>query len=340
MTGCLTNLKEVNGMNNSEKRNISSTILLRGNKNHSRSFIILSSFALFLDIFLIALTLRNKKLRSRPANKFLLNLFISDGIFCISLMSYAGNLLGIWDDGKTFFKNYLILQTPVTFIHVVVVLSMLNFTLITVYRLIAVKWPFFYEGRVHTKQSLIAIAVVWGIIISYAILMITLFNVLDPGTTRYLRNFIFLAVVVTGFITLFISNSFIFVEARSQLKAIEKITHSIENLSVEPGNKSNNKKEFRKKEFRLVRINIGLILFFLLFWINVFILFIKFLVYTDEVKKPIPSEYIIASWYLVHIYYICNPLWYVALNSDVKREVKQLFSGKKVEDSSNSSPMT
>ena len=328
MTGCLTNLKEVNGMNNSEKRNISSTILLRGNKNHSRSFIILSSFALFLDIFLIALTLRNKKLRSRPANKFLLNLFISDGIFCISLMSYAGNLLGIWDDGKTFFKNYLILQTPVTFIHVVVVLSMLNFTLITVYRLIAVKWPFFYEGRVHTKQSLIAIAVVWGIIISYAILMITLFNVLDPGTTRYLRNFIFLAVVVTGFITLFISNSFIFVEARSQLKAIEKITHSIENLSVEPVDKSNFKKEFRKKEFRLVRINIGLILCFFLFWINAFTLNIRKIVHANEVDPPISYDYFLASWYLVQIYYILNPLWYVALSYDVKREVKQLFRCK------------
>ena len=315
-------------MNNSEKRNISSTILLRGNKNHSRSFIILSSFALFLYIFLIALTLRNKKLRRRPANKFLLNLFISDGIFCISLMSYAGNLLGIWDDGKTFFKNYLILQTPVTFIHVVVVLSMLNFTLITVDRLIAVKWPFLYEARVHTKQSLIAIAVVWGITISYAILMITLFNVLDPGTTRYLRNFIFLAVVVTGFMTLFISNSFIFVEARSQLKAIEKITHSIENLSVEPVDKSNFKKEFRKKEFRLVRISIGLILCFFLFWINAFILNIRKIVHANEVDPPISYDYFLASWYLVQIYYILNPLWYVALSYDVKREVKQLFRCK------------
>ena len=119
--------------------------------------------------------------------------------------------------------------------------------------------------------------------------------------------------------TLFISNSFVSAEARSQLKAIKKITHSIENLSVEPGDKSNNKKDFRKKEFRLVRINIGVILCFFLFWINVFILL---LVYADEVKEPISFEYVIASWYLVHIYYICNPVWYVALNCDVKGEVK------------------
>ena len=184
------------------------------------------------------------------------------------------------------------------------------------------KWPFFYEDRIHTKESHIAFAVVWGITTAYMKAMSTLFNVLDPGTARYLGNVTFVAVVITGFITLFISNSFVFSEARSQLKAIEYITHSIANLSVEPGDKSNNKKEFPKKEFRLGRINIGLILCFFLFWINVLILFIKFLVYADEVKKPIPFEYVIASWYLVHIYYICNPLWYVTLNCDVKGEVK------------------
>ena len=315
-------------MDNSEKRNISSTIFVRGNKNYPRSIIILSSFALFLYIFLIAFILRNNKLRRRPANKFMLNLFISDGIVCISFMSYAGNLLRIWDDGNTFFQNYLTLQTPVVFIHVVVVLSMLNFTLITVDRLIAVKWPFFYEDRIHTKQSLIAIALVWGITIVYAIVMIILFNVLDPGTTRYLRNIIFLVVVLTGFVTLFISNSFIFVAARSQLKAIEKITHIIENLSVEPGNISNNKKEFRKKEFRLVRINLGLVLCFFLFWINVLVFNIRKTVYINEVDPPISYDHFLASWYLVQIYYICNPIWYVALSYDGKGEMKQLFRRK------------
>ena len=86
----------------------------------------------------------------------------------------------------------------------------------TVDCLIAVKWPFFYENKVHTK-SLVAVAVVWGITIAHVIVMIILFNVLDPGTTRYLRRVIFLDVVSAGFITLLISNSFVFVEARSQL---------------------------------------------------------------------------------------------------------------------------
>ena len=316
-------------MDKSENRNRSSANSFRGSKNYPRSFMVISSLALSLYIFVITLTLRNKKLRRRPANKFLLNLFISDGIVCISFLSYAGKLLAIWDDKRSFFDNYLSLQTPVIFIYVAIVFSMLNFTLITVDRLIAVKWPFFYMDRIHTKQSLIAIAIVWGITIAYAILIITIFSVLDTATTRYLGNIIFVVVVITGFITLFISNSFVFVEARGKLRAFEKITHGITNIIVEPSDKSKNKeKEFRKKEFRLVRINIGLILCFFLFWINALILSIRKIVYIDEMDPPIRFDYFLASWYLIQVYYICNPLWYVALSYDVKREVKQFFRGK------------
>ena len=273
--------------------------------------------------------LRNKKLRKRPANKFLLNLLISDAIVSILFMSYAGRLLAIWDDEKSFLEHYFMLPTLDVFFYVIIVLSMLNFTLITVDRLIAVKWPFFYEDRIHTKQSLIAIAVVWGITIAYAIVMITLFNVLDPRTSTYLGKVTFVVIITIGFITLFISNSFVFVEAKRQLRSIEKITYSIENISVEPSVKSSNtQRELCRKKFRLVRINIGLILCFFLFWTNLVILFIRLLVHADGKEPPIRKEYILASWYLVITYYICNPLWYVALSYDVKREVKQLFIRK------------
>ena len=108
-------------------------------------------------------------------------------------------MLAIWDDEKTFHENYFTFHIFDAFFYVVVVLSMLNFTLITVDRLIAVKWPFFCEDRIHTKQSLIAIAVVWGITIAYAIVMITLFNVLDPRTSTYLGKVTFVVIITIGF---------------------------------------------------------------------------------------------------------------------------------------------
>ena len=214
-------------------------------------------------------------------------------------MFYAGHVLEIWDDKKSFFENYFILQSCIIFVDVVVVLSMLNFTLITVNPLIAVNWPLFYVGRIHTKESFIAIAVVWGITVVYAVVMVTFFNVLDPLTSTYLGNIAFVIVIIAGFITLFISNSFVFVEARRHLRRAEKISCSIKNISVEPSDKSNNKeKEIRKKEFRLVRINIGLILCFFLFWINLLTFNIKQLVFADELEPRISLKYILASWYI------------------------------------------
>ena len=232
------------------------------------------------------------------------------------------------------FSKVLYNTYPPYFFYVVIILSMLNFTLITADRLIAVKWAFFYMDRIHTKQSLIAIAIVWGVAIIYAIVMITLFSVLDGETSKYLGDITFIAVVITGFITLFISNSFVFVEARRHLRRGEIIALNINKNSVEPRDKySNKERDFRKKEFKLVRINIGLILCFLLFWANVIILNIMQIVHIDGMEKSISLEYIVASWYLVHIYYICNPLFHVALSGDVKREVTEFFSGKKVEES-------
>ena len=127
------------------------------------------------------------------------------------------------------------------------------------------KWPFFYLDRIHTKQSLIAIAVVWGITIVYAIVVITLISVLDGWTWKYLEDVTFLSVVITGYIALFISNSFVFIEAWRHLKKTEIIILSSTNIAREPSNALNNKeKEYRKKEFKPVKVNTGLILCFFL----------------------------------------------------------------------------
>ena len=127
------------------------------------------------------------------------------------------------------------------------------------------KWPFFYLDRIHTKQSLIAIAVVWGITIVNAIVVITLINVSDGWTWKYLEDVTFLSVVITGYIALFISNAFVFIEAWRHLKKTEIIILSSTNIAREPSNALNNKeKEYRKKEFKPVKVNIGLILCFFL----------------------------------------------------------------------------
>ena len=231
-------------MGNNYNQNRSTTESFHISNNYLTGFIVLSFFTLLMYIFVITLILWNKKLRRRPSNKFFVNLLISDGIVSISFISFTRHSIKKWDE-ESFFENYFTLQTLA---NVAVVLSMLNLTLITADRLIAVKWPFFYEDRIPTNQSLIAITIVWGITIVHAMIIITLFNVLHPHTSRYLGNVIFVVIVITGFITLLISNSFVFVEARRQLRTTEKINCSIVDLSGEPSCKSSNKERISEKK--------------------------------------------------------------------------------------------
>ena len=184
------------------------------------------------------------------------------------------------------------------------------------------------------SNHLLLLPLFGGITIAHAIVMITLFNVLDPRTSTYLGKVTFVVIITIGFITLFISNSFVFVEAKRQLRSIERLFHNIKKISAESSDTPNYKeRDYRKKEFRLVRIIIGLLLCFFLFWINVLILTIMKLVYMDETEPPISLKYILTSGYLVLTYYICNPLRYVALSYDLKRELKQLIRGKRLEES-------
>ena len=66
----------------------------------------------------------------------------------------------------------------------------------------------------------------------------------------------------------------------------------------------------------------------------------KRLIHSDEINLPINLRYALASWYLVYIYYMFNPLWYIVLSHDVKKEVILLFKGTDKEEARNSSSLS
>ena len=301
-----------------------------GHNFHVINFTALSLFILLLNMFLMALMLWKKKLRKMSSNKLLLNLLISDGIVCVSYISHSVKLMVNSNDATSLLEVYLRKDKTILLLGATVLLSILNLTLITLDRLIAVKWPFFYEDRIRSRQVCTAIGVVWGITISYGIVIIILVNVFDFKASQYAGSIFFTVIVITGFLTLLISNYFVFSEARKHLKALEKISIK---LSDDSGTHKN---KCRAKEFRLARINFGLVLSFFLFWINSLILNIKKLVHFNEEEYHINIGYILTSIYLVKVYYICNPMWYVALSQEVKREVKRIFIKKNVEKVTNS----
>ena len=301
---------------------------------HMRNVTVLSFLALLPNMFVITLMLRSKKLRKRRSNKLLLNFLISNVTVCITFISYNVKVMIMASNANSFVELYIKQQETVLLVLVSVVLSMLNLTFITLDRLVAVKWPFFYEDRIQTKHIFAAIGIVWGVVIIYGIIMTILSMVYDSEYFyQYLGQVIFIVVVMNGFITLSTSNFFVFLEARRQLKAIEKI-------SVELLDDSKTKKNKRRaKEFRVARINVGLVLCFFVFWINSLILAIKTLVYCDKDKPPASLEYLLTTWYLIKLYYLFNPVWYVTLNQEVKQELKRIFGRKIEEEVANSVSM-
>ena len=146
---------------------------------HMRNVTVLSFLALLPNMFVITLMLRSKKLRKRRSNKLLLNFLISNVTVCITFISYNVKVMIMATNANSFVELYIKQQETVLLVLASVVLSMLNLTFITLDRLVAVKWPFFYEDRIQTKHIFAAIGIVWGVVIIYGIIMTILSMVYD-----------------------------------------------------------------------------------------------------------------------------------------------------------------
>ena len=178
-------------------------------------------------------------------------------------------------------------------------LSLLNLILLTLNRLIAIKWPLIYSDRITKKHIYFSVVLVWVISTVYDIVVIAVYCTLDPEKILQIANTGVVVTVIFGFLVLVISNSFIFVEAKKQMKTLKKISRNF----LE--NESSNRKKFNKLEYRIIYRNIGIAICFMLFWINAVITDILCLV-----DAEININYMITAFYLVHVYYLLEPLWY------------------------------
>ena len=297
---------------------------------HTKNFIMLSSVALLINAFVVTIMLWNQKLRKRHSNKILLNGLISNAVVCSSLISFSAHLCLVLENTQSFYYVYVRQRKFDVLVNVLVCLSLLNFTLLTLDRLVAVKFPFFYEVKIQAKHIYFAVGFNWGFTIIFGVILLIIYVTIDPSRVLSAANIMFIVTFLCGFITLLTSNTFIFIEARKQLHAIEKLTVADREKSKEK------RRMFRKKELRLVKLNIGMIICFFIFWVNALIVDI----YSLALSGPMGFTYMLVAWYLVHIYYLCNPMWYVSMNEDVKRELKVFFKNESVQESVNSSSLS
>ena len=298
-------------------------------KNRCRHFIITSCTGILINVCVILLMLRKRNLLKRSSNKILLNLLISECVVCISFTAASTNFLVHVEESKTVDEMYILQRSFAVVTAIVLCLSLLNLILLTLDRLIAIKWPLIYSDRITKKHIYFSIVLIWVISSLYDVVVIAVYCTLDPENILQIANTGVVVTVILGFLILVISNSFIFVEAKKQMNTLKKISRNfLENDSL-------GRKKFNKLENQIIYRNVGIAICFILFWINAVITDILCLL-----DAEININYMITAFYLVHVYYLLEPFWYVGMSHDVKKEIKKIFKHFKPKENNRNNANT
>lgn len=273
------------------------------------SMVILSIIGIVLNGTISFIIMSNRRLRRRKSNKFLLNLLLSDMCVCVSFFCYS--VVNISDERMNFDSH----MTFAFLISVFMLLSLDNLIVVTLDRLIAVKWSFYYQNKLKAKHVYVTICAAWSITVLYFIILMVVRHSSTILIAFGLVHYSFLSVIIAGFVVMLVTNIIIYVEAKRQLRAISKTFVSATLSKTERG-----KNMQRHKECRLVRISMSMVLSFVIFWLpSVISCF-----YMKVQETFLSEEYHYVSWCLVSLNYICDPLIYVALSKDVKTEIKRI----------------
>ena len=193
---------------------------------------------------------------------------------------------------------------------------MINLISLTIDRLLAMNLPYFYDISIHAGHIYITVSIAWLLSAIYLIIHITARKTMTTSVTELLSNLSVTIIAGIGFVTLTISNLFIYIETIKQLR---KIAH----LSVESLDREHVKQnKHRCRELRLVRINVGMVATFILFWIPNLV---TRYYYFDE---TVSMELKFAGGYLLLCNYICDPIIYISLCRNVKKAIKSIFKSK------------
>ena len=126
-----------------------------------------------------------------------------------------------------------------------------------------------------------------------------------------LMSLSFITVIVIGFLVLSISNIVVFLEARKQITMICKMKFTDDNKKK--------KTRRRKKEYKIARINFGMVFIFMVCWIP----FLGAISIEHAMRKGY-EDLLTVALFAVALNYILDPVIYVSLSRDVKQQIKRL----------------
>lgn len=319
-------------------RNLSSTAptdtttLTTIEENHEDGFapyisiIIFSILTIIFNSGVIFIIPYFPNLRSRNSNKFLLNLMVSN--LCVGLVMLCfGTVVVTFNSSEHTFGNHNKPPASISLMFgVLILLSVMNMILLSGDRLYAVKWTFRYLDSTTSKQIHTAIVLPWIISLIYFTILIALLHVGNEHIKDIVHHVIYITFdifAVLGFLTLTVSSTVIYREARIQLVRIAKTSVSVSVLS--PGSKPK-EKQLRLRELRLALINIGLVIKFVVFWLPTLATMTYHLIWEAKTSKFV--EYL--SFHLVLINCVCDPTVYVLLSRDIHRAILFLTFGESI----------
>ena len=145
--------------------------------------------------------------------------------------------------------------------------------------------------------------------------LLTMWRVNGTSVMLDITNLSFSVIVLNGFVTLAVSNTFIYFEVRKQLRKMSKC------LMEKSNDKYRKKYMSQRRESRLVVINFGMVAAFTLFWSPLVV---------SKIYKYIRStclslEFELTFCFLVCCNFVCDPIIYVCLSHDVRKSIRHLL---------------
>ena len=284
--------------------------------NHVSGFtgmVVLNVVGAILNLFAASYIAFTRKVRKRKSNKLLLNLLCSD--MCVVVVHLSCILMHFSKDINHCQNIFFVQPVSQVSIAVTMSLSLFNLVSITLDRLLAVKLPFLYKASIKTMHVYIAIAGAWILSLIYFSVLITIWRVNGTSVMLDVTNLSFSVIVLSGFVTLAVSNAFIYFEARKLLRKMSKF------LMENSNDKYRKRYILQRRESRLVRINVGMVAAFTLFWSPTVV---------STIYKYIRSTCLSLEFELILCFFVCcnfifDPIIYICLSHDVIKSIRHLL---------------
>ena len=298
--------------------------------NHVSGFtgmVVLNAVGAILNLFAASYIAFTRKVRKRKSNKLLLNLLSSD--MCVVVVHISFILTDFSKDINRCEDIFFVKPASQVGIAVTMSLSLFNLVSLTLDRLLAVKFPFFYQASIKTKHVYIVISGAWILSLIYFSVAVTIWRINGMSMMLDITNLSSAVIVLSGFVTLAVSNAFIYFEARKQLRKMSKCL--MDNLN----DKYRKKIILQRRESRIVRINVGMVAAFTLFWSPV----VASTIYKYVRSTCLSLEFELILCFSVCCNFIFDPILYICLSYDVRKSIRHLlikeYTARNIKSSSN-----